>query len=368
MAEKEENRTFRALYLLAIFFVVDGHIPLEGELMNFGGLFRYYSFHMLLFAFGSGYFFDPERSFGKAVSKDFRHLLLPLYLYNLLYGLLAAFLRRFLGMTLGEPLSLYTLFAAPLLDGQHFVYNVGAWFIGALFLLKLIYRCLYSLLRRFPASDLLLLLLSLAAGSAAVLLSRNGEVSGMLVPVYRALILLPGYALGAVYRQRLEQMDRCPSVPYLTGLVLLRLIFTTAVPENAYLISDLSYFPCGPAGIYLGSFLAIAFYLRVARIASPLLARSRTLLFASRNTFEIMMHHGLGILLVNGVFLVLNRFHLGAAEFSVHQFRTVQGYVYAPHGAPEWAVLYVLAGMAAGMAAAGLRGWLRKKVNKGKNG
>ena len=56
MGKKEENRTFRVLYLLAIFFVVDGHIPLEGELMNFGGLFRYYSFHMMLFAFGSGYF------------------------------------------------------------------------------------------------------------------------------------------------------------------------------------------------------------------------------------------------------------------------------------------------------------------------
>ena len=139
MGKKEENRTFRVLYLLAIFFVVDGHIPLEGELMNFGGLFRYYSFHMMLFAFGSGYFFDSGRSFKDAVLRDCRHLLVPLYVYNLLYGLLAAILRKGLGMTLGEPLSLYTILAAPVLDGQHFAYNLGAWFIGALFLLKVIH-------------------------------------------------------------------------------------------------------------------------------------------------------------------------------------------------------------------------------------
>ena len=368
MGKKEENRTFRVLYLLAIFFVVDGHIPLEGELMNFGGLFRYYSFHMMLFAFGSGYFFDYGRSFKDAVLRDCRHLLVPLYVYNLLYGLLAAILRKGLGMTLGEPLSLYTILAAPVLDGQHFAYNLGAWFIGALFLLKVIYRCLYSLLRRFPAPDLSVFILSLLAGFAAVTLCRKGPVSGGFLPVCRALILLPGYSLGALYRERLEKLDRCPSVPYLTVLVLLRLIFTTAVPENAYLISNLSYFPCGPAALYLGSFLAIAFYLRIARILSPLLERSRILLFASRNTFDIMMHHGLGILLLNGIFLLLNRFHLGAAEFSVHQFRTAQGYVYAPHGAPEWAVLYVLAGVAAGLCAAFVREWLKGKIRNRTNG
>ena len=240
-------------------------------------------------------------------------------------------------MTLGEPLSLYTVLAAPLMDGQHFAYNVGAWFIGALFLMKLFYRCLYALLRRFPVPDITALVLSLAAGSLILSAVRAGRDPGLLLPVYRALILLPGYALGFVYRERLEKLDRCPSAPYLIILVLLRLVYTTAVPENAYLISNLSYFPCGPIALYLGSFLAIAFYLRIARLVSPLLARSRLLLFASRNTFDIMMNHGLGILLLNVLFLFLNKFHLGAAEFSLHQFRTVQGYVYAPHGAPEWA-------------------------------
>jgi len=161
------------------------------------------------------------------------------------------------------------------------------------------------------------------------------------------LILLPGYALGVFYREHLERLERLlPSVPYLTALLLLRVLFTTLVPENAYLLSDASYFPCGPAGIYIGGFLAIAFYLRISCILSPCLVRSPALMYASRHTLDIMMNHGLGIFCVNFLFLVLNKFHLGAPDFSVSQFRTAQGYTYAPGGAPQWAVLYVIAGVA----------------------
>ena len=46
----------RVFYLLAIVFVVDGHTT-NGHLFEMNGLDRYYSFHLMMFAFGSGYFF-----------------------------------------------------------------------------------------------------------------------------------------------------------------------------------------------------------------------------------------------------------------------------------------------------------------------
>ena len=134
---ERENRTMRALYLLAILFVVDGHLPLP-DLMDFGGLFGYYSFHLLLFAFGSGYFF---RLHGTAVQDALhraRKLLVPLYGWNLCYGLLAAALRRFGGFTLGQPLSPYTLLLAPLTDGEHFIWNLGAWYLFPLFAVQVL--------------------------------------------------------------------------------------------------------------------------------------------------------------------------------------------------------------------------------------
>ena len=51
-----ENLTFRALYLIAIVLVVDGHTTLD-DMFGMGDLSRYYSFHLMLFAFGAGYFF-----------------------------------------------------------------------------------------------------------------------------------------------------------------------------------------------------------------------------------------------------------------------------------------------------------------------
>ena len=52
-AKRRENMTMRALYLLAAVFVVDGHTTLA-DMFDMQSLFRYYSFHLMLFAFGSG--------------------------------------------------------------------------------------------------------------------------------------------------------------------------------------------------------------------------------------------------------------------------------------------------------------------------
>ena len=86
---KSENHTIHVFYLLAIVFVVDGHTT-NGHLFEMNGLFRYYSFHLMMFAFGSGYFF---KLYGGACS-DLAHrakkLLVPLYLWNAVYGVGAA--------------------------------------------------------------------------------------------------------------------------------------------------------------------------------------------------------------------------------------------------------------------------------------
>ena len=130
---REENLVFRALYLIAIIFVVDGHTTLD-DMFSMGNLFRYYSFHLMLFAFGSGYFFRQRRGLAQDILTRARRLLVPLYVWNLSYGVGAAFLRRFGGFAIGQPLSAYTLLLAPLVDGEHFGWNLGAWFIFPLFL------------------------------------------------------------------------------------------------------------------------------------------------------------------------------------------------------------------------------------------
>ena len=140
---KEENLMMRALYLIAIVLVVDGHTTLD-DLFGMGDLFRYYSFHLMLFAFGAGYFYKNYGGFLTDLKTRAGKLLLPLYLWNAVYGVGAALLRRFGGFEIGAPLSPYTLLLAPLVDGEHFVWNLGSWFLFPLFLTQVI----YGLLRR----------------------------------------------------------------------------------------------------------------------------------------------------------------------------------------------------------------------------
>ena len=344
MSSKAENYTMRVFYLLAIVFVVDGHMSM-GHMFEMNGLFRYYSFHLMMFAFGSGYFF---KLYGKPLS-DLLHrakkLMIPLYFWNLVYGVGAALLRRLGGFELGEPLSAYTLLFAPLADGEHFVWNLGSWFIFPFFCAQVFYALVRRLSSLWHENEWMTFLLCLIPGCVAVQLCYTGRQDILPIWMLRPMILLPGFAGGTLYRRVLERRDHLPTVPYLIGVVILRALLCTRYENLAYLLSDCSYFVCDAFGVYAGAALAIAFYLRISRLLAPYIGKSRLALAISRNTFDVMMHHYMGFFALNCFFLIVHILGLGAADFSVHIFRTRSNYLYAPDGRAEWSVLYLLCGV-----------------------
>lgn len=343
-----ENFMIRALYLLAIIFVVDGHTPFR-DMFDWGGLFGYYSFHLMLFAFGSGYLLcEGQEAHPLAfIARKARRLLIPLLAWNVLYGVGAALLRRFGGFELGEPLSAYTLLLAPFTDGQHFAYNLGSWFVFPLFLVQAMYILVRRLVAALPRGrETAAFVLCLIPGALAVNLCYAGQQAKAPLFLLRALILLPGYALGVLYHRRLERLDTLPTVPWMTALIALRALFFLRYENLSYLLSDCSYYPCGAFGVYAGGAVAIAFYVRVARLLAPAVERNRALLAVSRHTFDIMMHHYMGFFALDCVFLLVNWLGVGAADFSVRSFRTQMPYLYAPGGHWQINALYVLAGLA----------------------
>ena len=106
---KAVNMQFALLSALGMFFVVDGH--LNNSYLDIGGLFPYYSFHMPLFAFISGYFYRPgsEERIGEYARKKILRLLGPYMAYNLIYGIAAQFLHG-AGFSFGGSLSFRSLF------------------------------------------------------------------------------------------------------------------------------------------------------------------------------------------------------------------------------------------------------------------
>ena len=360
---REENLVFRALYLIAIIFVVDGHTTLD-DMFSMGNLFRYYSFHLMLFAFGSGYFFRLRRGLAQDILTRARRLLVPLYVWNLIYGVGAAFLRRFGGFAIGQPLSAYTLLLAPLVDGEHFGWNLGAWFIFPLFLSQVIYSLLRRAAKLWKDREAITFVICLLLGCMAVQLCHTGMQEELPLFMLRTLILLPGYAGGQLYRRCLEQRDTARTVPYLLVIVIARALLCVRYENLAYLLSKGTYFVCDAFGVYFGAALAIAFYLRIARLIAPWMKKSRLALYASRHTFDIMMHHFMGFFALNSVFLVLNALSMGAADFSVKSMRTAVDYNYAPYGRSEWNILYLIAGMLLPLAVAWATEQIRENIKK----
>ena len=58
MALYKENKEFRILSAIGIILVVAGHLGYDA--FDIGGLFPYYSFHVFIFLFVSGYFYKEE--------------------------------------------------------------------------------------------------------------------------------------------------------------------------------------------------------------------------------------------------------------------------------------------------------------------
>ena len=107
-----ENREFRIFSALGILLVVAGHLGYN--LFEIGGLFPYYSFHVFIFVFISGYFYKPEskEKIIKYIGKKAVSLLVPYFIWNLVYGVVTMLMHG-MGFGIGQELSFATLFIEP---------------------------------------------------------------------------------------------------------------------------------------------------------------------------------------------------------------------------------------------------------------
>lgn len=175
-AKPELNMTFCVLSGLAIIMIVAGHVGYD--ILTVGGLFPYYSFHVPLFAFISGYFYrekEEDQPFAYLVKKV-RRLLLPYFVWNLIYGIISWILRQN-GFLMGEDISLRTLFLEPFLNGYQFIYNYASWFVPVLFIIEMMNLLMRLILKKLHLCyEWLILAGSLLVGMVTVQLAIGGHV------------------------------------------------------------------------------------------------------------------------------------------------------------------------------------------------
>lgn len=380
---REYNKTFGILSALTIIMVVAGHCGYH--IMTVGELFPYYSFHVPLFMFISGYFYkDCEEDAPLAyLKKKVRRLLAPYFIWNVVYGLLAWGMRA-AGFTMGEEISLRTLFIEPFLHGYQFIYNYAAWFVPALFLIEMMNLLARMILRRVirgarclcgrasghmlrgagqtsggiekdgvvapgPAEDniveWIMLAGSLLVGIAVVWLAIGGHVWGDYKAPGRILFLFPCFQMGQFYRKKLEKHDTAGNVAYFAVLIGVQVVLNVGLNGLAFSSVWCTGFANGPVIPYVTIVSGIAFWLRVARILTPVFGQSRSVQYLGCNTYAVMLHHVMAFMLVKIVIAVVAA-HTGmCADFDFVQFYSNIDYYYFVRGAEQFGMVYLAAGV-----------------------
>ena len=321
MTEKIDY-TFKMLYVIAIFMIVDGHIG-NFDYLSLNGLLRYQNYHIALFMFASGYFLNLARTNKEFFTPKLSRLILPLYVWNLIYGIISWGLKRWLEFGLGDDFDAYTLFIAPLTDGHQFIYNMASWFLVPLFFVQAI-----SFLILKPFADKkglcakninrLFFIFALLLGCIALHFApENRGMRNFSLMIWRTLYFMPAFAFGFLYRNELKNYDKLNTPLYLFILLGLISILCSAFPDYNHVPSWLDSVNEPALVIYAISFLAILFWLRISKILTPLIINSKTLQYIADHTFAIMMHHIAGFMLIKSFFSYFKGFNFVAFKNNV---------------------------------------------------
>lgn len=343
--EVYENRQMRILSAIGIFLVVAGHLGYS--VFEIGDLFPYYSFHVFIFLFVAGYFYKPEeeeRILLFIVRKAYT-LLLPYFIWNLIYGGLTVLLHR-MGFSIGEGLSLKTLFLSPFLDGHQFLYHFPAWFVPALFLVEVIQVCLRRILTFLRLNhEWFILAGCLIVGMATVWLAKGGHVWGYYKFPGRLLLMMPGFCLGRIYKEKLEAWDTLSDGWYLFIVMAVQVLVSIFCNGLAYSVVWCSGFANGPWIPYVTVVTGLAFWLRVSRILSRWGWAASRLCVVGRNTYSIMMHHILGFMVVKSFFYLLYQHTSLCAGFDVEMYFSEINFLYLPGGSEAGKWIYIFVGI-----------------------
>ncbi len=339
--------------------VVAGHIGYN--IMTVGELFPYYSFHVPLFMFISGYFYkeSEEKHPFVYVKKKVCRLLVPYLAWNLVYGIVAWAMRAG-GFAMGEGVSLRTLLLAPFLHGYQFIYNYAAWFVPVLFVIEMMnlfarmaVRWAMRRIQDMTDKDLegvvewLMLAGSLVVGMAVVWFAIGGHVWGNYKAFGRILFLFPCFQMGQFYNKKLEKYDKLGNLAYFAVVVGSQTILGVCCNGLAFSSVWCTGFANGPVIPYVTTVSGIAFWLRIAKLSEPLLKESRLVRYLGQHTFAVMMHHVMAFMLVKTVIAGIAVYTGYCADFDFGEFYTNIDYYYLVRGAEQFKMVYLAAGIMA---------------------
>ncbi len=334
------SNAFKLLYVIAIFMVIDGHIG-AFDYLNLSGFLRYQNYHLALFMFTSGYFLNLNRTYKDFLVRKFSHLIVPLYIWNFIYGIVCFILNNYFSFRIGGELSFYNMLYAPLIDGHQFIFNMASWFLVPLFFVQAICFVCLKLHNNNKKDDyrnrgIILFIITLLLSCLILPLAyKNLGNASILLLIFRCIYFLPIFTFGFIFRHLLEKIDnKINSILYFMVIFGLLYFLYLTFPDYNHTPSWLNDIRVYPMVIYLICFLSILFWLRIAKIFSPIMYKSKILQYISNNTFSLMIHHFVGFMIVKSLLSE-------HSEFDWYRYKTDIWYYFFPYSEKYFSLIYI---------------------------
>ncbi len=337
----KENKTFLLLSVFGIIFVVLGHCKNISVFLN--NIFPYYSFHMPLFAFISGYFFK-NRKIIEFLKVKVKKLIIPYFIWNIIYGVIVNILKYFNIIKYGKEFSIFNIFIAPFYgNSNQFVFNIAAWFVISIFFVQLIYILMNKVMSKLKiTTEILVVALSIIIAYFELKLVKQGYNYGIWYLITRVSFLMPFYAIGQVYK-RFEQYEIKNNIFYFILIIMIQCILLQRynLSYNLNLLEFNNSFL-----VYLvGSMTGILFWLRVSKILSIYIGENKMVNYIGNNTYTIMMHHVFIYFLINTSILILHKLMGIFGKFNYNSYQNTVWYFYNNNNA-AMLLLYVILAIA----------------------
>jgi len=344
---------FTILSAIAMILVMLGH--LDYDVLTFVGIFPYYSYHVMIFVFVSGYFYKPEseENIGKFIWHKFLRLMVPYYIWNVIYGLIAMLLHGY-GFSIGEDISVWNLLVAPFVGGHQFMYNATAWFVPALFALEVcnvIGRKMLSLIH--IRNEWVIMALYLAMGCFAVYMAKRGSVYDYYKFPGRLLLMAPCLQMGRVYRDKLEKYDTVPSWIMIPLLFAMNLILVKTHGGLAYSVVWVTGFANTIFTPFITALTGIALWLRVSKLLARMIGDladsnlvKRFVEYFGAHTYDVMMHQLIVFMGIKEIMFLLYKAGASACQgFDEVLYRSDVYYTFVPGDVQTFKWVYVIVGV-----------------------
>lgn len=322
--QRSANTKMNLLKAYAIIAVVASHANGGGITYPMSNWIHPGFYYMPLFIFISGYFHKhkhDEQSFFSYAKNKAAALVLPYFIWNAVYGLLNLIFRSTGVIHYGDPITFYSFFVRPWVDGHQYHFNIASWFLLSLYLVSVI----TFFLRKIVKNEYFCLILTLAISSLSISLSQKGYNAGLALCFLRAGYMLPYFQLGFLY-QTFEKFLRKHAAASL-GIILAAMyaIYIAAGPAGLSSQAVFCRFTGSSLLITALTVLSILATATVADVLYPAFEHSKIIHTIGNHTFTIMMHHGLVIFLINFAIYILNLF-TEVSTFNQNQFQSTLWY------------------------------------------